>query len=192
MKFTGLVIIAFVLISCNEDAPVATDWELPLGAVVTPYPEAADLEQVTVYSGEKILQQGDIYKGQPQGTWTEYYPGTGSIKTITSYVNGEKQGLFLQIDNKGTVQEKVYFHKGQPHGLYAKYNRGKVIEEREYSYGALNGMVKKYYDNGTLMEESNFVNGKRDGMAKWYDQQGNLTIEYQYANGELVKEEEES
>ena len=189
MKKIAYFLLSVFLVSCGEKAEYGDFEDVPAGAEIEKFEDNPDLSRVTVNRAGRVVEQGDYYRGYRHGAWTEFNPSTGSVSTVTSYVNGVKEGIFVKLDTKGAIVEKLSFHNDQPHGQYLKLNRGKILEIREYSYGVLHGMMQKYYDNGTLMEESTFINGQREGMARWYDQDGTLTIEYEYRNGELIQEE---
>lgn len=190
MRNLSLILVFFGLFACSSPTLEGDFSDLPEGAILEDFADDPNLRLATIYAGENIVAQGLYFKGLRSGTWTEYYTDTGGVKSMTTYVNGDKEGVFIQLNDQGTLEEKLSYHKGLPHGKYRKYQRGRIIEEREYAYGQLDGKMKKYYDNGTIMEESVFTAGVRNGIAKWYDQEGNLTIEYRYVNGELVKDEQ--
>ncbi len=190
MQKLSLIVVFLMTFSCSTPEVQGDFSDVPEGAILEDFSDDPDIKLATLYSGPDVSAQGQYYKGFRTGTWTEYYDGTGSVKSITTYLNGQKEGIFVQLNQQGALEEELNYHKDVPHGQYRKYKRGKVIEERNYAYGQLDGLVRKYYDNGTLMEESPFTAGVRNGMAKWYDQEGNLSIEYEYVNGELIKEEE--
>ncbi|MEQ9299186.1 MAG: hypothetical protein RIF33_11500 [Cyclobacteriaceae bacterium] len=186
-----LLLIAFLgLFSCSTPVEEGDFSDLPEGAILEDFTDDPDLKMATLYAGADIVAQGEYFRGMRSGSWTAYYASTGGVKSITTYINGQKEGVFIQLNDQGALEEKLSYHKDLPHGKYRKYKRGRIIEEREYAYGQLDGLMKKYYDNGTVMEESIFSAGIRNGMAKWYDQEGKLTIEYEYVNGELIKEDE--
>lgn len=188
MNKIAILFVFALFIACSKPTTYGDFSDVPVGAIIDSYPNNDDLKLVTLYSGMFPQEQGDYLNGLRHGTWTTYYPYTPNAQTITTYINGKKQGLFLRLNALGTVEEQLYYHNDLPHGKYVKFTNGAMIEERTYANGQLNGMVIKYYPDGNKMEESPFVNGQRHGLARWYDQQGNIAIEYTYQNGELVKD----
>lgn len=187
-----ILILGLVLLgACGENKDEYGDYsDLPEGAVIDSYEHDEDLKRVSVYSGSYVIEQGDYYKGRRHGTWIVYQPNTSNISSMTTFVNGKKNGVHLKMTSNGaSIEEKIYFKNDLPHGKYLKYAFTRIEEERSYVNGQLDGMVVKYYPNGNRMEESPFVNGLRHGIARWYDQEGNLTIEYAYENGVLIPEE---
>ena len=190
MRNLSLLLAFLGIFSCSSPTEQSNVSDIPEGAILKDFDDDPSLQMATIYSGSNISAQGQYLNGVRTGTWTEYYTNTGGVKSITGYVKGQKEGVFILLNDQGALEEKLIYHKDLPHGKYRKYKRGRIIEEREYAYGQLDGVMKKYYDNGIIMEESQFAAGVRNGMAKWYDQEGTLTIEYEYVNGELIKEEE--
>jgi len=184
MKY--LFVAFIVLVGCSQTettAPVTS--ELPPEIVLLDYDEETGLRRGVLKSGETVLEEGDVLKGQRHGTWLTYYPD-GKIQTITSYLNGKKQGPEIQIDNSGYITTKSPYVQGNLHGEFKGYTRGRITDRRNYAGGKLHGLKQRYYPSGTIMEESYYVNGTIDGEARWYNQQGEITIKYTYDNGELV------
>ncbi|MEM7550056.1 MAG: toxin-antitoxin system YwqK family antitoxin [Bacteroidota bacterium] len=160
--------------------------DLPAGAVQENYPDNPKLVRVSVYSsGDQLSAQGDYLNGQKNGAWTEYH-SNGLVKSITSFVEGKKQGVQVTLNDRGDLETKAYYHNDLLHGEWVQYKYTRVKEERFYLGGKREGESKKYHDNGKIMEESTYKNGVIDGTAIWYDNEGNQTIVYEYENGELV------
>ncbi len=176
------------LSACSQGSPVVTEVEsenFPTGTVFIDYPEIEGLQKAIIKNGSEVLEEGDVKDEERHGTWTAYYP-TGKIKSITSYLDGQKQGPEIQFDNSGYVTSRAPYVSGLLEGEYRAYSRGTVTERKNYANGQLHGLVQKYYPNGTIMEESTYVNSTIDGEARWYNQEGVVTIKYIYDMGELV------
>ena len=189
----GLVIFLYACDDKPNNAIIADRSEYPPlsdNSVQTPYTDNSGLIKVTAKNSEGLTEEGDYLNGLRNGNWTVYF-ANNYPKSITGYVEGKKQGLWISLDNRGQLQERAYYHNDKLHGEYVKYNRSRIKEEYFYENGFLEGPLKKYYPNGNIMEESNYKNGKLDGIAKWYDQEGNVTIEYEYKDGEWLNKEEE-
>ncbi len=190
----SLLMIVILLWNCSnvETSNSATSMsagtsDIPAGAEVVAYEDSPSLEKVALKDASgSISLEGTVLDGKRSGAWTEYHPN-GLVKTITSYVNGMREGLQVELSTNGQLEKRSMFHKDQLHGPYREYRYNTVKEERFYNEGKLEGTTKVYYDNGKIMEEGAYRNGTRDGISRWYDQEGNVTIEYEYKNGELVK-----
>ena len=184
MKY--LIIAFIVLVGCSQTetaTPVST--ELPSEIVLLDYDEETGLRRGVLKSGDAVIEEGDVLQGQRHGTWLTYYPD-GKIQTITSYLNGKKQGPEIQIDNSGYITTKSPYVQGNLNGEFKGYTRGRITDRRNYVDGKLHGLKQKYYPSGIIMEESTYVDGKIDGEARWYNQSGEVTIKYVYKMGELV------
>ena len=187
-------IILFTLIglifSCNQTNSTLTSNaefdEYPPNSEVMDYTDSPGLEKVTVMFADKIEMQGDYLNGKRNGTWTTYHANE-VVKSITTFVNGQQHGIAVEMDDRGNLTKKAFYHNGQYNGDFAYYKSGKVTEKRLYVNGELNGELSKFYTSGKIMEQSIYKNGQIHGTAKWYDQDGNVTIEYKYENGVLVE-----
>lgn len=192
MKFALFLFGLAMLVSCSESdsgtsSSPATAAGLPAGAIEEPFSDTPGLSRITLKDGSGNLAQSGITEdGDLEGNWVEYHPN-GLVKSITSYVDGKKEGLMIELNNSGQLEKKMTYHNDMLHGEYKEFKYTVVKEERNYQNGKLEGLTKVYYDNGKIMEEGAYKNGTRDGVSKWYDQEGNVTIEYEYKNGQLVK-----
>ncbi len=135
----------------------------------------------------QLEEDGTYFNGKRDGAWNTYHTKNGLISSITHYKDGQKNGAFIQINDRGNVEVVAYYINDQLEGPYKKFERSKVREESFYKNGKLDGTRKQFYDDGSIQLESIYVNGKRNGVEKYYDQEGNVTIEYEYNNGTRVK-----
>lgn len=126
--------------------------------------------------------------GRKQGPMVTYHPRKGLVKSITYYVNGVKNGPYIEMTESGSVKEKSWYVNDQLQGERIVFNRTRVKEESFYVDNVLHGKRSLYYDNGKIQEEGNFVNGKRDGVVRWYNQEEKVTIQTEYKNGEVVRQ----
>lgn len=187
-----LLWIPIFLIACSQsaelnEATIEGLASIPVEAKKEPYAHNANLIKVTLERGPGIpSEQGDYFNGQKHGTWATYH-NNELVKSVTTYIDGVKQGVHVELDDRGQLLLKAYYNNGQYDGDYLAYKRTKVVERRRYNNGKLEGTLKKYYDNGNIMEESIYQDGKLNGIAKWYDQEGNITLEYEYQDGQLIK-----
>ncbi|MEQ9415485.1 MAG: toxin-antitoxin system YwqK family antitoxin, partial [Cyclobacteriaceae bacterium] len=175
-----------VLISCSSPdsgdtfSGGAVAEGIPAGAIQERFEDTDALTGIRLNDGAgNILQSGLVEDGKRVGNWVAYHPN-GLVKSVTSYVDGKREGLTLELSNSGQLEKRMQYHNDQLHGDYLEFRYSTVKEERRYNNGKLEGTVKIYYDNGNIMEEGAYQNGTRHGLSKWYDQEGNVTIEYEY------------
>ncbi|MCX6270380.1 MAG: hypothetical protein NTU44_04010, partial [Bacteroidetes bacterium] len=140
---------------------------------------------------KETLDGGSFAKGlykndKKDGIWLSYHPA-GFIKSIESYKNGIREGVFISIDDRGALAGEEYYVQDKIDGLSRHFTYGgRPSSEINYKMGMKHGSYKVYYDmTGKLQEESNYVMNKKDGVAKWYDTEGKMVAEYNYRNGEL-------
>jgi len=117
------------------------------------------------------------------GNWVYYHPN-GIVQTLQYYNMGKKEGIFIEIDNKGYFVSEKNYKNDQLHGATKVFERGsRLILEENYKEGKLHGQKKAFYSNGRPQEESMYVEGLKEGPAKWFGQEGNLIAEYNYKDG---------
>lgn len=189
MKNKFLFIVASILLlACQsyEEDLKNTLQEIP-GAVITYYDHNPDLALVRAMSGDRVVEEGEVYKGKKHGSWILYY-NNGLIREITNYSNGNKEGAHISMNDRNQIEITAWYVNDLMEGKYLRYINQKKKEEKNYAAGKLEGEVRVYYPNGKVAEESFYKNGNIDGVARWYDQQGNVSIESIYENGELIEQ----
>ncbi len=133
------------------------------------------------------VEEGFIKDGKKEGQWIEYNPKDGKIKSITSYIDGNLNGKYIEFDNRGYLSKSAEFLNDDLNGKYIKYKYNKIIEEANYENGKLNGVRIKYFDgNGKKQEEVEYKDDVIDGTVRYYDDKGEVQIEYVYKNGKKV------
>ena len=105
--------------------------------------------------------------GDFDGPVAHSYPD-GTLKSITNYHNGKKEG------------ESTFF-----------YPDGTIETVMHYQNDELNGSVQHFHPNGTLRSDMTYCNGETCGEERDYDEQGNLVRIIRYdanGNAESVQE----
>ena len=90
----------------------------------------------------------------------------GKIKSIESFSNGKKQGIFKEYGTKGEIISSVVYE-----------NDIKVGEGIITGSGKYKGKWKIYYTTGELKAEGEYLNGYKDGKWKYYFLTGELEQE---------------
>ncbi len=135
----------------------------------------------------QLLEEGELVNGLKSGAWITYYPEDGRIKTITNFINGKKNGVFLELNDRGSVNLQCHYVNDILHDKWAKYRFGSRAEkEVNYNMGEYDGFYREYYNNGKLLKEVEYKNGVQDGMFRQYSEDEQLIMEYEYKNGEKV------
>ena len=177
------------LFSCNTNTPSK-------GGKKTFSTDSYDLENLKGTNIKKAvkydkdgntIEEGFIKDGIKEGQWIEYNPKDGKIKSITSYINGNLNGKYLEFDNRGYLMITAEFKNDDLNGKYIKYKYNKIIEEANYENGKLNGVRTKYFDgNGKKQEEVEYKNDVIDGVVRYFDDKGEVMLEYVYKNGKKI------
>ena len=163
---------------------------IPANAKLEPLSDGSGMVRMTVYGGDRVLEQGYYLNGYRVGVYTTFFPKNGFVESMTGYVNGKKNGQSTIFDDRGQVQELFTYNNDVLHGQYIMFNRTRMKEKKTYVNGEIEGIAEKYYPNGNIMERTSYSGGKLNGISRWYDQQGNNTIAYEYEMGEMVGEVE--
>lgn len=157
------------------------------GYVVTEIP-GSPVKRMEKFDGNNILlESGEMLNDMKTGTWTTYHPD-GRIKSISTYINGKLDGVFVNFTERGHVQLQTFYKDGLLHGSYTTYNSGtRKSEERFYNMGKLDGISRQYDNLGKIQKEIGFKNDIQHGIFKQYDPEGNVMLEYEYDNGEQIR-----
>lgn len=135
--------------------------------------------------GGIMLEQGVIRNGKKDGPWTIFHDNE-SIKSVSSYVNGNLNGAYLEFNNRGQLEKRVEYLDNQFHGLYGEYKYGRPLREITYDMGVQNGPFRTWNDSGKITQMGSNKNGKLDGTLQYFDENQNLIMKYEYKNGEQV------
>lgn len=146
-------------------------------------------KSVNKTSNGKVSAEGySDATGTKNGPWVDYHPNKELVKSVAYYVNGKKNGPYIEMSETNNVKEKSWYVDGLLQGERIIFNRTRIKERSSFKDNKLDGKRTLYYDNGKLQEEGDWVNGNREGIAKWYNQEEVVTIQYEYKNGEKIRE----
>ncbi len=109
----------------------------------------------------------------------------GKIKSIGSYSNGKKQGIFREYDENGEITSSAIYKNnlkigegiitgsGQYEGSWKLYYpTGELKAEGEYKAGNKDGKWKYYFISGEIEQRGNFKNNLASGEWTWYFKTG--------------------
>jgi antitoxin component YwqK of YwqJK toxin-antitoxin module len=188
MKVSLFIAVLVVFVACNstQTDPVTTE-DFDITAFEQSKVSGADLTKL-IRKGEtgQIVEDGFMSGGKQTGTWSTYFKDNGKLESVTSYLNGKKNGPSFKLDSRGRLIKVENYLMGELNGLNAEYKNGASLRELMYANGKLDGLSKEYTDRGKLFRTIEFKEGEIHGAYKYFDDQGNLTMEYQYKNGKKV------
>lgn len=179
--------------ACNSDANnTTTTTTAPATGDLSGYTLVSlpntTMQRATIVRADGSLQeQGYVQNGKKTGTWISYYVEKGIPKTVTSYADGNLDGLFIQFNERGQIQARTNYKLNQYDGLAMTYKFGRPVMESNYKDGQLEGLSRNYNENtGKLQSETEFKAGQQHGTHKVYNEEGQIIMEYVYKNGKKV------
>ncbi|WP_075341304.1 toxin-antitoxin system YwqK family antitoxin [Tenacibaculum agarivorans] len=144
-------------------------------------------------NGTQILKEGSYKGGEKEGVWKTYEKGR--LKSVITYVDGEKMGAFENYDyyengQKESVVKGIRFEDNRKNTTTYYYENGKVKEVGNYLFfyndrqnSGKNGEWKSFYDNGKKKSQESYVKGKREGKFVHYYNDGKIKSKETYAKG---------
>ncbi len=131
--------------------------------------------------------KGSYLNDEKDGCWTSY-AGDGKLIRIENFKKGIREGIAVDIDQRGYLVSEMYYADNLLEGTAKKFfygtNPASLID---YVHGKINGKKKVYYENsaGKLMEESEYKNDVKDGKSNFFTINGDPIAEYVYVNNML-------
>jgi len=200
MKYLFLFVLPFLILACNQakkTKPAAAPTEAEAGK--DPFEIASyTLEsvpgsnlQLAVKRSEEglIREMGNVLDGKRSGTWTLYATDTIRPRKIVNYVDGNKNGLYIEMSETGSIDLVAHFQDNKLHGSWAKYRFGRPVQTAEYQNGELHGPQREFQiRDGKIAKEVHYKNGKLDGQFKHFNEKGEVTLQYEYKDGVKVGE----
>ncbi|MEO1625368.1 MAG: hypothetical protein AAFV25_09430 [Bacteroidota bacterium] len=172
----------------DQSAPAAS---APVASV-----EGYDLQAISGSSLQKatkkddagvVIEEGTMLNNQRSGTWTTYYPANSRVKSMSTYVNGLKNGKHIEMNDRGQVELEANYVDDVLDGPWTKYKFGsRKSKEVFYKMGVIDQFYREYHNTGKLMKDIQYKDGKMHGYFKQYDDKQKLLMEYQYENGQKV------
>ncbi len=135
----------------------------------------------------QVLERGTLVSGVRQGAWISYHPNSERIKSITTYVNGKKNGPYIELNERADVLLTQHYKNDLLDGRMAKYKNNRPTEVMHYKGGKLDGLYTSYFPyTNNPQRTAQFKDGKQHGFLDYYDEDGKVTIRFEYKNGVKV------
>jgi len=124
---------------------------------------------------------------EPHGIKETYYRKTKILKTLVTYKNGKKNGIYEKYYINGKLAIRKNYKNGIENGLYESwYDNGQLTIRCNYKNGKRDSIWEEWNEDGQLIDRSNYKNGILDGISKHYTEDGQLFMEITYENGKPV------
>lgn len=151
--------------------------------------DSGDREFIQVRRGNTVLSEGYLSHNKPEGVWVQFQEN-GYPHIITSWHNGQKNGIYMEINPQGYTDMTANYKDDLLEGPRRLYRSGSTFlsEEVYYSEGKKHGSFSKRYTSGKPQEDSNYNMDVRDGKTTWYYESGEQAAVYHYRNGVLEGE----
>ena len=138
-----------------------------------------------------VIEEGEVLNGQKVGTWITYFNnGKLMANTITNYVDGKKNGLYMLINDRNQMETIGYYNNDLQDGRWVSYKYTRRTTDMTYKNGKLDGISRTFYDtgkDGQVQEEVEWKNGVQDGIYRYYQQDGTMIMDYLYKDGQKVE-----
>ena len=141
-------------------------------------------KQMSWYESGEIESEGNyvITKNQREsydgtyssstGTTISYYKN-GQIKLTKRYLLNEKQGLWVEFFEDGSVKSEINYHSGDLNGTYLTYhNQTQIHEQGTYLNGEKQGQWIQWFPNGQLEHTAIYDKGVAIKNIEWYSETG--------------------
>lgn len=206
MKYLIFPLLFLLIAACNPDkkSPASTTAAAAAGnAAQTSDTDPFDLNSYTLESipGSEaqaavkkseegvVREMGEVLDGKRTGAWTIYGDDPVRPRKIINYVDGIRNGLYIEMNQAGYIDVITYYKDNKLHGPWAKYRFGRPLETAEYQNGELHGTLREFQlRDGKIIKEVHYKNGKLDGSFRHFNDKGEVVLEYQYKDGEKVGE----
>ncbi|MFM7023602.1 MAG: hypothetical protein ACKOXB_11560 [Flavobacteriales bacterium] len=121
--------------------------------------------------------KGALKKDYRTGRWEFYYPN-GDISAIGTYDEyGQLSGTYEEYYHNGTVKSKTTYENGEFNGPYSYYyENGKLQTEGWYINGEHAGEWTWYYLNGNVEQKTYYINDEASGTVENWN--ADSTMEY--------------
>lgn len=199
MKYLFLLVLPLLFIACDQAKKPKSAAGSTEAAPLDPFDLAnytlesvpgSEIQMAVKKSEEGVIREmGNVLDGKRTGTWTLYANDPVRPRKIVNYVNGKKNGLYIEMNEAGTIDIITHFKDDQLHGSWAKYRFGRPLQTAEYQNGALHGPQREFQiRDGKIIKEANYKNGQLDGPFKHFNEKGEVTLQYEYKDGAKVGE----
>ena len=93
------------------------------------YEKSSEIPFTGMVSG---LETGNFVNGLKEGEWVEYHQN-GNVSRVANYINGKTEGYYVKWHENGQLKFDGYHKNGKGHGLFVYYNEdGQVVNSGEW------------------------------------------------------------
>lgn len=127
-------------------------------------------------------KEGEIAHGE----FTWYHPNK-VLKSKGAYVNGKKEGVWLEFGEEGRMRDSVTYMAGRRKGVGLHWDADGLLSDSTQFDGAGNGVEVSWYADGTVSSAGLWVSDTaKKGRWKYYHPNGQLKATEDYVAGERI------
>jgi hypothetical protein len=117
-------------------------------------------------------------------TW---YHSNKNLKSKGLYINGKKEGSWLEYDEEGRLEDSSYYTGGRLKGVSLHWYPDGMIADSTQFDGEGNGVQVSWHEDGSLAAAGLWVSDtSRKGRWKYYHPNEQLMATEDYVNGKIV------
>lgn len=133
----------------------------------------------------KRAAEGTYVDKKKEGVWKYFSAKTdGYMISLDHFLSDQRHGLSQKFYATGEVAETLYYVNGIKEGEWLQYYiDGKMCLKATYSNGQLNGKFLYCFPDGTPQAEGEYLSDRRNGRWKIYNEDGTLNKEIEYIKG---------
>lgn len=140
---------------------------------------------------ERLLQKDGMYTDSacklPNGYFKSYHANK-QLQSSGNYVNGKRDGLWLQFYQNGMIKDSTTFSNGNPVGTSLKWHRNGFISDSAVYISDGSGLCISWFDDGTPSSAGRLT-PRLNEYGKWvyFHKSGKRSSEAIYNDGKLAE-----
>ncbi len=141
------------------------------------------VEEVWFENGQP-RRVGSYVDGKREGQWLEYHE-QGDLRARRNYSAGEPHGKLEEWSPRGHPKLESSWDHGAQIGLERRWRGAHLVSEMSWENGAREGPAKLFFDNGDPREEGSHTAGKKNGKWLFWSPGGVRFREVHYADDQM-------
>lgn len=179
-SFKIYILSLYFFISCDVKSKETTKNSLVDEIIIPAIEKNLDDENLNLKNG--VL----FFLNKPYSGIINAFYKDGSLKSISTYYQGKKEGKFFGFYPSQDKWFERYYSKGIKVNTHKGWfqNGQQMFEYQFNKKGVYNGFTKDWFEDGKLAKHFNFENGKEVGSQKMWKPTGKIKANFFTVNGE--------